>query len=263
VPIPVAPRQIPFHAGLCVFRAGSDARVADQLKGSGGVAIYVSGEFPGLAMEFWGDSRLRAGARSCQTTTILSDVGAGRCGLARRRPTRHAGAGVPRTATAGVREFEPIPDVVRSFLGLGLNPLVQSATPLLLLTGELRHAASVDVVGLRRHVLEEIRRIREQARAAGVRSEKSSSLRVMPCVPASTSGPVDPVGRSERVGAASRPGALHREAWGGEKFFEMLRPDLRGSGHAHRSHGTAVPHARARLHGKYHMLDRAGSNWPI
>jgi len=25
----------------------------DQLKNSGGVAIYVPGDFPGLAMEFW------------------------------------------------------------------------------------------------------------------------------------------------------------------------------------------------------------------
>jgi type VI secretion system protein ImpJ len=53
VPIPVAPRQIPFHAGYAYFELDQTHELWDQLKGSGGVAIYVSGEFPGLAMEFW------------------------------------------------------------------------------------------------------------------------------------------------------------------------------------------------------------------
>ena len=53
VPVPVAPRQIPFHAGYAYFELDQSHELWDQLKGSGGVAIYVSGEFPGLAMEFW------------------------------------------------------------------------------------------------------------------------------------------------------------------------------------------------------------------
>ena len=53
VPIPVAPRQIPFHAGYAYFELDQSHELWSQLKDSGGVAIYVSGDFPGLAMELW------------------------------------------------------------------------------------------------------------------------------------------------------------------------------------------------------------------
>jgi len=53
VPIPVAPRQIPFHAGYAYFELDQSHDLWAQLKDSGGVAIYVSGDFPGLAMELW------------------------------------------------------------------------------------------------------------------------------------------------------------------------------------------------------------------
>ena len=53
VPLPVAPRQIPFHAGYAYFELDQTDQLWDQLKNSGGVAMHVAGEFPGLAMEFW------------------------------------------------------------------------------------------------------------------------------------------------------------------------------------------------------------------
>jgi type VI secretion system protein ImpJ len=53
LPVPVAPRQIPYHAGYAYFELDQSHELWDQLKGSGGVAIYVSGDFPGLTMEFW------------------------------------------------------------------------------------------------------------------------------------------------------------------------------------------------------------------
>jgi type VI secretion system protein ImpJ len=52
-PMAVAPRQIPYHAGFAYFeldRAGEQWRT---LKGSGGIAIHQSGDFPNLAMELW------------------------------------------------------------------------------------------------------------------------------------------------------------------------------------------------------------------
>jgi type VI secretion system protein ImpJ len=52
-PIPVAPRQIPFHAGFAYFELDQSHQLWEQLKTSGGVALQVAGEFPGLAMEFW------------------------------------------------------------------------------------------------------------------------------------------------------------------------------------------------------------------
>jgi type VI secretion system protein ImpJ len=52
-PVPVAPRQIPFHAGFAYFELDQTSELWSQLKSSGGVAMHIAGEFPGLAMEFW------------------------------------------------------------------------------------------------------------------------------------------------------------------------------------------------------------------
>ena len=51
--VPVAPRQIPYHAGFVYFELDQSHELWDQLKTSGGIAMHVAGEFPGLAMEFW------------------------------------------------------------------------------------------------------------------------------------------------------------------------------------------------------------------
>jgi type VI secretion system protein ImpJ len=52
-PMPVAPRQIPFHAGFVYFELDQKNEMWAQLNTSGGVALYIAGEFPGLALEFW------------------------------------------------------------------------------------------------------------------------------------------------------------------------------------------------------------------
>ena len=52
--LPVAPRQIPYHAGFTYFELetrGSD--LWKQLESSGGLAMHVAGDFPGLSLEFW------------------------------------------------------------------------------------------------------------------------------------------------------------------------------------------------------------------
>ena len=52
-PVPVAPRQIPFHAGFAYFELDQTSDLWEQLKTSGGLALHVAGEFPGLSMELW------------------------------------------------------------------------------------------------------------------------------------------------------------------------------------------------------------------
>jgi type VI secretion system protein ImpJ len=52
-PVPVAPRQIPYHAGFVYFELDQANELWSQLKNSGGVALHVGGEFPGLSLEFW------------------------------------------------------------------------------------------------------------------------------------------------------------------------------------------------------------------
>ncbi|MBL3591775.1 MAG: type VI secretion system baseplate subunit TssK, partial [gamma proteobacterium endosymbiont of Lamellibrachia anaximandri] len=52
-PLPVAPRQIPYHAGLTYFELDRSSELWKQLKSSGGFAFHIGGEFPGLELEFW------------------------------------------------------------------------------------------------------------------------------------------------------------------------------------------------------------------
>jgi type VI secretion system protein ImpJ len=51
--VPVAPRQIPFHAGFAYFELDQSHELWAQLSASGGLAIHVAGDFPGLATELW------------------------------------------------------------------------------------------------------------------------------------------------------------------------------------------------------------------
>ncbi|MDR2155027.1 MAG: type VI secretion system baseplate subunit TssK [Burkholderiaceae bacterium] len=51
--LPVAPRQIPYHAGYHYFELDKGGDMWRQLEKSGGFAMHLAGEFPGLNMEFW------------------------------------------------------------------------------------------------------------------------------------------------------------------------------------------------------------------
>lgn len=52
-PLPVAPRQIPYHAGYTYFQLEPQSEFWKELKHSGGFALHVGGDFPGLELEFW------------------------------------------------------------------------------------------------------------------------------------------------------------------------------------------------------------------
>jgi type VI secretion system protein ImpJ len=52
-PLPVAPRQIPFHAGNHYFELERGGDLWKQLERSGGLAMHIGGEFPGLELELW------------------------------------------------------------------------------------------------------------------------------------------------------------------------------------------------------------------
>ena len=51
--VPVAPRQIPVHAGFVYFELDQTHELWSQLASSGGVAFHVAGDVPGLGLEFW------------------------------------------------------------------------------------------------------------------------------------------------------------------------------------------------------------------
>uniref|UniRef100_UPI003557A31A type VI secretion system baseplate subunit TssK n=2 Tax=Pseudomonadota TaxID=1224 RepID=UPI003557A31A len=52
-PLPVAPRQIPFHANKTYFVLEPDREALELLGRSGGFAFHVAGEFAGLELTFW------------------------------------------------------------------------------------------------------------------------------------------------------------------------------------------------------------------
>lgn len=52
-PLPVAPRQLPFHAAKTYFMLDLNARDITQLEQSGGFAFHVGGEFSALELNFW------------------------------------------------------------------------------------------------------------------------------------------------------------------------------------------------------------------
>jgi len=52
-PMPVAPRQIPYHANFSYFLLNRQHEYWSFLKKSGGIAFHVGGSFPGLKLELW------------------------------------------------------------------------------------------------------------------------------------------------------------------------------------------------------------------
>lgn len=53
LPLPVAPRQIPYHAGSTYYELDRGSEHWQQLMKSGGFAFHVAGDFPGLNLAFW------------------------------------------------------------------------------------------------------------------------------------------------------------------------------------------------------------------
>lgn len=51
--LPIAPRQIPYHAGYNYFELDTHHELWKRLNNSGGLAMHIAGEFPGLKLEFW------------------------------------------------------------------------------------------------------------------------------------------------------------------------------------------------------------------
>ena len=51
--LPVAPRQVPYKADTVYFELDGQSPLWGRMTTSGGIAVHVSGEYPGLEMELW------------------------------------------------------------------------------------------------------------------------------------------------------------------------------------------------------------------
>jgi type VI secretion system protein ImpK len=152
-------------------------------------------------------------------TVLRPRPGAGRRGGS--EPAYSPAASPPGAPPSGYSE--PVPAAALGFLGAGLNPLVKAASPLLILAGQMRGTLAAPAVGdLRKHVLEEIRRFEERSAAAGVASEVTRAARYALCASLDEAVLSTPWGAQSDWAQQTLLVVLHREAWGGEKFFEML-----------------------------------------
>ena len=52
-PLPVAPRQIPFHSGYNYFELDRSGEYWQELKNVGSMAMHIGGDFPSLKLELW------------------------------------------------------------------------------------------------------------------------------------------------------------------------------------------------------------------
>ncbi|MDC9595424.1 type VI secretion system baseplate subunit TssK [Xenorhabdus anantnagensis] len=51
--MPSVPRQLPWHSGYLYFELEKEGELWGQMEKSGGFALHLAGEFPGLRIEFW------------------------------------------------------------------------------------------------------------------------------------------------------------------------------------------------------------------
>jgi len=144
-----------------------------------------------------------------------------RPGAGRRGPTEPPAP--PPRQRVPEPSAEPVSASSMESAGLGLGPLVRAASPLLLLAGQLRGTLSgPDISALRRHAMDEIRHFEDRARSAGIQNEVILTARYAICAALDEAVLSTPWGAQSEWTQQSLLVALHREAWGGEKFFDML-----------------------------------------
>jgi type VI secretion system protein ImpK len=105
----------------------------------------------------------------------------------------------------------------------GGNPMLQAAVPLLVLAGRLRgQIANADVEGLRRQCVQEIRAFEERCKRAGAPDADVLAARYALCTVIDEAVLNTPWGAQSGWAGQSLLVTFHREAQGGDKFFQIL-----------------------------------------
>ena len=137
-------------------------------------------------------------------------------------PGRRAAAPA-QPVQAAAPSAAPRMEMSASVLVGGLNPLIAAANPLLdlvpQLRGTLQHA---DPSGLRDYLAQHIKTFESRAKAAGVAPEKVIAARYALCTLLDETAASTPWGGSGLWAKHSLLVMFHSEAWGGEKFFQLL-----------------------------------------
>jgi len=105
----------------------------------------------------------------------------------------------------------------------GLNPLLASANPLLNVVHELRNTLQHDnPSGLRDYLAQNIKAFEARALANGITQDKVIAARYALCTLLDETAASTPWGGSGIWANHSLLVMFHNEAWGGEKFFQLL-----------------------------------------
>lgn len=135
-------------------------------------------------------------------------------------PNPGARAARPAAAAAQGFSFERV-ELSALDWNAGLNPLVAAANPLLNLVPHLRQAHHPDPAGLRETLARAVQAFEAKAREVGVLNEHVIGARYALCTFLDETAANTPWG--EKLWAQrSLLVQFHNEAWGGEKFFQLL-----------------------------------------
>jgi len=135
-------------------------------------------------------------------------------------PNPGARAARPAVAPAQGFSFERV-ELSALDWSAGLNPLVAAANPLLNLVPQLRQAHHPDPAGLRETLARAVQAFEAKAREVGVLNEHVIGARYALCTFLDETAANTPWG--EKIWAQrSLLVQFHNEAWGGEKFFQLL-----------------------------------------
>lgn len=137
---------------------------------------------------------------------------------------RGAGPAAAASATPASADAGPArPAEVGSMLGDSSNPLLQAATPLLLLAVQLRHSTQLpDVARLREQTSAYVRRFESQAQAAGQSTQTIMAARYVLCAMLDESVLNAPWGEQSGWSQKTLLVTFHGESYGGAKFFQIL-----------------------------------------
>jgi type VI secretion system protein ImpK len=112
---------------------------------------------------------------------------------------------------------------VADFVSAGRNPILQAAVPLLVLAGRLRgQIANADVDNLQRQCVQAVRDFEDRCRRASVPDADVLAARYALCTVLDEAVLNTPWGAQSGWAGQSLLVTFHREAQGGEKFFQLL-----------------------------------------
>lgn len=137
-------------------------------------------------------------------------------------PGRRAAAPAPPVQPAS-SAAAPRMEMSGAVLVGGLNSLIAAANPLLDLVPQLRSTLQhADPSGLRDYLAQHIKTFEGRAKAAGIAPEKVIAARYALCTLLDETAASTPWGGSGIWAKHSLLVMFHSEAWGGEKFFQLL-----------------------------------------